>query len=148
MLFVDIFPCNFLCNFLTHRAAFQYNFGFFFTNITFRDWKKRIFTQNHKFSQKNKKIEPRRTCFERIKHFHLHINVHFLHYGAYFRWQSYDFCFILPTQVPGNRKKTGIRQNILRLKVLLCDQCQINWNENLENCDSFTSAVISRICGA
>ena len=44
--------------------------------------------------------------------------------------------------------KAGIRQNNLRLKVLLCDQCQINWNENLGNCDSFTSAVISRICGA
>ena len=44
--------------------------------------------------------------------------------------------------------KTVIRQNTLRLNVLLCDKCKINWNENLGNWDSFTSAVISRMCGA
>ena len=57
MLFVDMLPWNFVCNFLTHRAAFQWNFGFF-TNITFRDCKNAFFTQNHKFSKKRKNLSP------------------------------------------------------------------------------------------
>ena len=52
MLFVDILPWNFVCNFQTHNAVIRWNFGFF-TNITFWDCKKRIFfTQKHKFLQK------------------------------------------------------------------------------------------------
>ena len=55
MLFVDILPWNFVCNFLTHRAAFQWNFGFF-TNITFRDCKKRIFHPKSYIFTKNKNL--------------------------------------------------------------------------------------------
>ena len=55
MLFVDILPWNFVCNFLTHRAAFQWNFGFF-TNITFRDCKKRIFHPKSQIFTKNKNL--------------------------------------------------------------------------------------------
>ena len=36
------------------------------------------------------------------------------------------FVFLPLTQVPGNCKQLEIRQNNLRLKVLMCDQCQIN----------------------
>ena len=49
MLSVDIMSWNFVCYFLTHRAAIQWNFGIF-TNISFRDCKKRFFTQKHNFS--------------------------------------------------------------------------------------------------
>ena len=55
MLFVDILPWNFVCNFLTHRAAFQWNFEFF-TNITFRDCKKRIFHPKSYIFTKNKNL--------------------------------------------------------------------------------------------
>ena len=42
----------------------------------------------------------------------------------------------------------GIQPNHLSFMELLGDHCRMNLNENLVNCDSFTSAVISRICGA
>ena len=44
-------------------------------------------------------------------------------------------------------KKVGMQEKHLHLKVLLCNQCQMNKNGNLVNYDPFTYAAISRICG-
>ena len=50
MLSIDILSWNFVRYFLTHKAAFQLHF-WFFSNISFRDFKNPFFTQKHKFSQ-------------------------------------------------------------------------------------------------
>ena len=131
MLFVDILPWNFVCNFPSRpKSSLSVKFWIFFAKINFRGCKKtrifhpktHIFTKIKNFSLEEYVMIELRIFIDIIIFFSsIEVTVPllgvkvvtFVLYGNPF----FRFMEIV--------KKNRMQQNHLRLKALLCDQCQI-----------------------
>ena len=103
-------------------------FGLFLRILLSEIVKNAFFTQNHKFSQKNKNLSLEEHVLKELS-----ISIDMVMFFSSFEdivlnlgGKVMTFVFYPLLRSQRIVKKTGIRQNNLRLKVLFCNQCQIN----------------------